>query len=145
MCIWLCYYYAKKIIPNPDGGSILDISSMNTYRPLRRRTSYAAAKAGVTNFTQWLACHLVRDLNTRIRINCIAPKKFFPGPHNLEIITNEDGSLTWRGKEIVAMTLMERLGTSEDLVGTMLWHISDASSYVTGTRIPVDGSFTAYV
>lgn len=142
-CIWPCYYYAKKMIPNPDGGSILNISSMNAYRPLRGRASYAAAKAGVTNFTQWLACHLARDLNPRIRVNCIAPG-FFPGPHNLGIMTNEDGSLAWRGKEIVAMTPMGRLGTPEDIVGTMLWYMSDASRYVTGTMTPVDGGFTAY-
>ncbi len=142
-CVWPCYYYAKKMVPNPNGGSILNISSMNAYRPLRGRASYAAAKAGVTNFTQWLACHLARDLNPKIRVNCIAPG-FFPGPHNLGIMTNADGSLAWRGKEIVAMTPMSRLGEAEDIIGTMLWYMSDASRYITGTMTPVDGGFTAY-
>ena len=142
-CIWPCYYYAKKMLPNPEGGSIVNISSMNAYRPLRGRASYAAAKAGVTNFTQWLACHLARDFNPKIRVNCIAPG-FFPGPHNRGIMANEDGSLAWRGKEIVALTPMGRLGAPEDIVGTLLYYVSDLSRYVTGTMTPVDGGFTAY-
>jgi NAD(P)-dependent dehydrogenase (short-subunit alcohol dehydrogenase family) len=142
-CIWPCYYYAKKMIPNPDGGSIVNISSMNAYRPLRGRASYAAAKSAVANFTQWLACHLARDLNPKIRVNCIAPG-FFPGPHNRGIMTNDDGSLAWRGKEIVQLTPMGRLGTPDDIIGTMLWYVSDASRYITGTMTPVDGGFTAY-
>ncbi|MCB2215734.1 MAG: SDR family oxidoreductase [Desulfobulbaceae bacterium] len=142
-CIWPCYYYVKKMIPNNDGGSIVNISSMNAYRPLRGRGSYAAAKAGVTNFTQWLACHVAKDFNPKIRVNCIAPG-FFPGPHNLGVMTNEDGSLAWRGREIVNMTPMGRLGNSEDIVGALLWYVSDASSYITGTMLPVDGGFTAY-
>lgn len=142
-CIWPCYYYASKMLENRDGGSIVNISSMNAYRPLRGRASYAAAKSGVTNFTQWLACHLARDFNPKLRVNCIAPG-FFPGPHNRGVMTNEDGTLAWRGKEIVAMTPMGRLGHVDDIVGAMLWYVSDASRYVTGTMIPVDGGFTAY-
>ena len=141
-CVWPCYYYGRHMLKNPEGGSIVNISSMNAYRPLRGRASYAAAKAGVTNFTQWLACHLARDFNPAIRVNCIAPG-FFPGPHNRGIMTNEDGSLAWRGKEIVAMTPMGRLGRIEDLTGPVLWLVSDASKYVTGTMTPVDGGFTA--
>jgi NAD(P)-dependent dehydrogenase (short-subunit alcohol dehydrogenase family) len=142
-CIWPCYYYGRKMLANPEGGSIVNISSMNAYRPLRGRASYAAAKAGVTNFTQWLACHLARDFNPKIRVNCIAPG-FFPGPHNRGVMTNEDGSLAWRGREIVAMTPMGRLGMSDDIVGTLLYYVSDLSKYITGTMIPVDGGFTAY-
>jgi NAD(P)-dependent dehydrogenase (short-subunit alcohol dehydrogenase family) len=141
-CVWPCYYYAKKMLPNLEGGSIVNISSMNAFRPLRGRGSYAAAKAGVSNFTQWLACHLARDFNPKLRVNCIAPG-FFPGPHNKGIMTNEDGTLAWRGEEIVAMTPMGRLGASEDIVGTLLYYVSDLSRYVTGTMTPVDGGFTA--
>ncbi len=141
-CVWPCYYYAKEMLPNAEGGSIVNISSMNAYRPLRGRGSYAAAKAGVSNFTQWLACHLARDFNPKIRVNCIAPG-FFPGPHNRGVMTNDDGSLGWRGEEIVAMTPMGRLGASEDIVGTLLYYVSDLSCYITGTMIPVDGGFTA--
>ncbi|MGN6768212.1 MAG: SDR family NAD(P)-dependent oxidoreductase, partial [Rhizobiaceae bacterium] len=118
-CIWPCYHYGRKMLANPLGGSIVNISSMNAYRPLRGRASYAAAKAGVANFTQWLACHLAREFNPAIRVNCIAPG-FFPGPHNRGIMTNEDGSLAWRGKEIVALTPMQRLGSPDDIVGTLL-------------------------
>lgn len=141
-CIWPCYYYGRQMVHNPDGGSIVNISSMNAYRPLGGRPSYAAAKAGVTNFTQWLACHLAREINDRIRVNCIAPG-FFPGPRSRGVMTNEDGSLAWRGERIVARTPMGRLGSPEDIVGTMLFYVSGLSQYVTGTMIPVDGGFTA--
>ncbi|MBW3097197.1 SDR family oxidoreductase [Pseudohoeflea coraliihabitans] len=141
-CMWPCYYYCKKMLDNPEGGSIVNISSMNAYRPLRGRASYAAAKSGVANFTQWLACHLANDFNPMIRVNCIAPG-FFPGPHNRGTMTNVDGSLAWRGQEIVAMTPMRRLGAPEDLMGAMLFYVSDMSRYVTGTTIPIDGGFTA--
>lgn len=141
-CIWPCYYYGRQLAKNPEGGSIVNISSMNAYRPLPGRPSYAAAKAGVTNFTQWLACHLAREISDRIRVNCIAPG-FFPGPRSNGVMANEDGSLAWRGERIVARTPMGRLGRPEDLVGTMLFYVSGQSQYVTGTMIPVDGGFTA--
>ncbi len=141
-CIWPCYFYGREMAGNPDGGSIVNISSMNAYRPLGGRPSYAAAKAGVTNFTQWLACHVAREINPRIRVNCIAPG-FFPGPSNRGIMANEDGSLAWRGEKIVARTPMGRLGRTEDIVGTLLFYVSELSHYVTGTMIPVDGGFTA--
>jgi NAD(P)-dependent dehydrogenase (short-subunit alcohol dehydrogenase family) len=141
-CIWPCYHYGRQMAGNSEGGSIVNISSMNAYRPLGGRPSYAAAKAGVANFTQWLACHVAREINNRIRVNCIAPG-FFPGPRNRGVMANEDGSLAWRGEKIVARTPMGRLGRPEDIVGTMLFFVSGLSHYVTGTMIPVDGGFTA--
>lgn len=141
-CIWPCYFYGKKMVKNNNGGAIINISSMNAYRPLQGRASYAAAKSGVGNFTQWFASTIAREFNNKIRVNCIAPG-FFPGPHNLGVMTNEDGSLAWRGKKIVERTPMGRLANPEDIVGTMLFLVSDMSKYVTGTMIPVDGGFMA--
>ena len=141
-CIWPCYFYGKHMILNKDGGSILNISSMNAYRPLRGRSSYAAAKAGVTNFTQWFAGYVAREHNAKLRVNCIAPG-FFPGPHNFGSMANEDGTLAWRGQRIVEQTPMGRLGAPEDIVGAMLFYVSDLSKYVTGTMMPVDGGFTS--
>lgn len=141
-CIWPCYYYGRHMVRNEHGGSIVNISSMNAYRPLRGRASYAAAKSGVTNFTQWFAGYVAREFNNKLRVNCIAPG-FFPGPHNLGSMANADGSLAWRGKQIVAQTPMGRLGAPEDIVGAMLFYVSDLSRYVTGTMLPVDGGFTS--
>ena len=142
-CIWPCFFYSKKMVPNQDGGSIINIASMNSYRPLEGRASYAAAKAGVANFTQWLAVHLAKDLNPRIRVNAIAPG-FFPSQQNWESMASESGEIGWRGKKILSLTPMGRLGVPEDLLGTLIWYASDASRYVTGTMTPVDGGFTAY-
>lgn len=142
-CIWPCFFYSKKMLSNPEGGSIINIASMNSYRPLEGRASYAAAKAGVANFTQWLAVHLAKDLNPKIRVNAIAPG-FFPSKQNWESMASQTGELGWRGKKIIERTPMGRLGVPDDLLGTLIWYASDASKYVTGTMTPVDGGFTAY-
>ena len=142
-CIWPCLFYSQKMVPNPEGGSIINITSMNAYRPLEGRASYAAAKAGVANFTQWLAVHLAKDLNPKIRVNAIAPG-FFPSRQNWESMASPDGKPGWRGRKIIAHTPMGRLGEPDDLAGTLIWYASDASKYVTGTMTPVDGGFTAY-
>lgn len=141
-CIWPCYFYGSHMAQNEHGGSILNISSMNAYRPLRGRSSYAAAKAGVTNFTHWFACYMAREHNAKLRVNCIAPG-FYPGPHNFGSMANEDGTLAWRGQRIVEQTPMGRLGVPDDIVGAMLFYVSDLSKYVTGTMLPVDGGFTS--
>lgn len=132
-----------KIMAEQGSGVILNISSMNAFRPLTRIPAYSAAKAGVSNFTQWLAVHIAQEYSPEIRVNAIAPG-FFVGDQNRALLLNEDGSLTPRGQQIMSHTPMARFGVPEDLLGTMLWLVSPASAFVTGIVVPVDGGFSAF-
>ena len=138
-----CLFHGGKMVTNENGGAIINISSMNAVRPLEGRPAYAASKAAVSNFTQWLACHVARRYTPRIRVNAIAPG-FFPNERMRASLFNEDGSDTERARRIVDHTPMGRLGDVDDLVGTALWYATDASRFVTGTITPVDGGFSAY-
>jgi len=135
--------FGKDMVENEDGGSIINISSMNAFRPLTRIPGYSAAKAAVSNFTQWLAVHFAQEYNKNLRVNAIAPG-FFLTAQNRFLLTNEDGSLTPRGKTIIAHTPMDKFGDPEDLIGACVWLASDASKFVTGIIVPVDGGFSAF-
>jgi NAD(P)-dependent dehydrogenase (short-subunit alcohol dehydrogenase family) len=133
-----------KIMAERAGGIILNISSMNAFRPLTRIPAYSAAKAGVSNFTQWLAVHMAQEYSTAIRVNAIAPGFFLTDQNRFLLQDRETGEWTARGKSILAHTPMGRFGNPEDLLGAVLWLLSPASAFVTGTVVPIDGGFSAY-
>ncbi|MBK8945981.1 MAG: SDR family oxidoreductase [Ignavibacteriae bacterium] len=132
-----------KTMSNQKNGSIINISSMATFRTITRVVGYSAAKASVDNFTKWMAVELAQKFGNGIRVNAIAPG-FLLTDQNRTLLTEQDGTLTQRGNDIIHMTPFKRFGEPDELIGSILYLASDASKFVTGTIIPIDGGFSIF-
>jgi NAD(P)-dependent dehydrogenase (short-subunit alcohol dehydrogenase family) len=133
-----------RLLAETGEGVILNYSSMNAFRPLTNIAAYSASKAGITNFTAWLAVHMAQNYSGKIRVNAIAPGFFLGEQNRFLLIDKETGGLTARGNRIIEHTPMGRFGVPEDLLGCVLWLLSPAAAFVTGITVPVDGGFSAY-
>ncbi len=135
-----CLVFGSEMVKN-SSGAIVNISSMNSYRPLTRIPAYSAAKAAINNFTQWLAVHFAK---TGVRVNAIAPGFLLTNQNRFLLVDEKTGESTPRGQKIMNNTPMERYGTPEELSGTLSYLLSDWSKFVTGIVVPVDGGFSAF-
>jgi NAD(P)-dependent dehydrogenase (short-subunit alcohol dehydrogenase family) len=143
-CSLLASQVFGKVMAKQKDGIVLNVSSMNYFRPLTRVPAYSAAKAAVSNFTQWLAVHFSQNYSPKIRVNAIAPGFFLTEQNRFLLTERETGTLTARGKSIIDHTPMSRFGDPEDLVGAVLWLLSPASQFVHGAVIAIDGGFSAF-
>ncbi|MDX1415617.1 MAG: SDR family oxidoreductase [Candidatus Promineifilaceae bacterium] len=141
--IFPCQVFGQ-FMAEKEAGVILNVSSMSAFIPLTRIAGYSAAKAAVSNFTQWLAVHMAQEYTSRLRVNAIAPGFFLTKQNQFLLTEKSSGELTSRGKQIIDHTPMSRFGAPEDLLGAVLWLLSPASAFVTGVVLPIDGGFAAF-
>ncbi len=138
-----CQVFCRPMVEQGTG-RVLNISSMASHRPLTRSVAYSAAKAAVTNFTQWLAVHISQEYSADIRVNALAPGFFLTEQNRFLLIDEISGERTSRGEAIIAHTPMGRFGQPEDLLGPALLLLSDVAPFVHGTTFMVDGGFEAF-
>jgi NAD(P)-dependent dehydrogenase (short-subunit alcohol dehydrogenase family) len=132
-----------KVIAEQKSGCIINISSMAAFSPLTNTIAYSAAKAAISNFTQWMSAHFSMEYSPNIRVNAIAPG-FLLTQQNYFLLVDENGNATERGRKIISQTPMARYGKPEELVGAVIFLCSDAASFITGVVLPIDGGFNAY-
>ena len=138
-----CQVFCRDMVRKKKG-SVINIASMNAFRPLTRIPAYSAAKAAVKNFTEWLAVHMAQEYSPKIRVNAIAPGFFLTKQNKFLLVDEKTGKATPRGKLILDNTPYGAYGKPEDLISTLLWLCSDESRFITGTTIAVDGGFNAF-
>lgn len=133
-----------ELMAQQGEGVVVNISSMASFRPLTKTISYSAAKAAINNFTQWMAVHFNQYYSPNIRVNAIAPGFLLTDQNRYLLVDKETGRPTPRAEAILSHTPMKRYGTPDELVGTLIWLVSDAAKFVNGAVIPVDGGFAAF-
>jgi NAD(P)-dependent dehydrogenase (short-subunit alcohol dehydrogenase family) len=138
-----CQVFGKAMVAN-GRGNIINIASMNALRPLTKIPAYSAAKAAVSNFTQWLAVHMSQNYGNKVRVNAIAPGFFLTQQNKFLLVDEKTGTLTPRGQTILQHTPAGRFGEPVELVGAVLWLLSESSRFVHGVVIPIDGGFSAF-
>ncbi len=141
---WQCCQIFGRAMAERGQGCIVNIASMSSFRPMTRVPAYSAAKAALVNLTQWLAVYMAQEYSPRIRVNALAPGFFLTEQNRYLLLEAQTGEPTARTQSILAHTPQGRLGTPDDLPGTLLWLVSPAAAFVTGMVAPVDGGFSAF-